>query len=469
MTILEDNESLHKLPVGLAIRLILDDVAYSNALPNWFDVIYIDYSRREDVIRQKLKAYLGGASPQPCFAIPVPRKSGKKKIWTIPSVNDQIVLQACILSFAERLDAECLDERVFSCRYNYNRQPDQLVFIEDQIAAWTRFQDKTKRRCAGGDCLLQLDLDSAFNSIDRSRLYDFLSHFSPAPVLGVLKRLLESFAFESGLPSVSNSIFFLGNAYLSEVDKIIHKNAPDFIRYVDDYRIFAESKASLEASLRRIARDLEKIGFRINSEKLRVGEGLEYLDAISKVKYSLSDDGAYASPAIVRDLMRGPDIASAILNTVNDPNRYLNDGWGRFQLAVIRKYRFNLEIGSVVKPAAEPPSLTTELSENVKLARRFLELLKGYSADPNEAWRTIWLLYVAKSFDFDLMNDKDTQTSTQLQAALENIRSSPRVSAVTRLWADKNAGAVVEGDDVNALHDLSYVASGQTHCKGCVT
>jgi hypothetical protein len=33
-------------PVQLAIRLLLDSVSYSNALPEWFDVLVIDYNDR---------------------------------------------------------------------------------------------------------------------------------------------------------------------------------------------------------------------------------------------------------------------------------------------------------------------------------------------------------------------------------------------------------------------------------------
>ncbi len=458
--------ALERLPVELAIRLVLDDIAYSNALPNWFDAISIDYSNREAIIRQKLRVYLGGSNPQPSFGVLVPKKSGKKKTWTIPSVNDQITLQACIASFAERLDTESLDDRVFS--YRYNRQPDRLALIEDQIAAWTRFQDETKLHCANSDCILQIDLKDAFQSIDRRRFYDFLSNFTIAPVLEVLKRLLDSFALESGLPLLNNSVFFLGNAYFSQVDKIVQTHAPKFIRYVDDYRIFGESKKSLEISLQRIAIDLERAEFHINSDKLKVGEGLEYLDAVSKVQYGVEiGDNGYVSPAVVRDLMRGEDIASTISTSINDPERYLNEGFGRFQLAVIRKYRFNRDIASIIKPGEQSSTLADALSGDLRLIRKFCELLRTYSRDPHEIWRTVWLLYVAKDFDFARIADRDMETAAQLQAALEDIRSSSSWPPVTRLWADKNAGTLAPGEDVNTLHDLSYVESGQRYCRGC--
>src|SRR5260370_16258518 len=104
----EQISAIDKLPVQLSIRLILDDLAFSNALPGWFDAISIDYSAREFIIRQKLKAYLGGAAPPSCFSVLVPRKSGTKNLWTIPSINDQIDSQPLVSSFPENLDTKCL-------------------------------------------------------------------------------------------------------------------------------------------------------------------------------------------------------------------------------------------------------------------------------------------------------------------------------------------------------------------------
>src|SRR5437762_7656828 len=66
------------------------------------------------------------------FGILVPKRSGTTKLWSVPTVNDQIILQTCVSSIAETLDIKCLDEkRAFS--YRYNRDPNRLALVEDQI------------------------------------------------------------------------------------------------------------------------------------------------------------------------------------------------------------------------------------------------------------------------------------------------------------------------------------------------
>jgi hypothetical protein len=61
-------------PVQLAIRLLLDSVSYSNALPEWVDVLVIDYNGRVKRINKALSDYLEGAIPRKAFEIEVPKK-----------------------------------------------------------------------------------------------------------------------------------------------------------------------------------------------------------------------------------------------------------------------------------------------------------------------------------------------------------------------------------------------------------
>lgn len=457
-------EALGVFPLQLGIRLVLDDISYSNALPYWCDTVSINYSTRESVIRRKLAAYLDGVKPEESFGIPVPRKSGAKRVWRIPTVNDQILLQACISSFAERLDREALKRRVFS--YRYNRDDNRLALIEDQIAAWARFQDETKLRCAGSDCILQIDLQNAFPSIDRVSLYDFLGNFSSGPVVDLFRILLESFSAGGGLPLINDSLFFVGNAYLSRIDSIVEKYEPQFIRFVDDYRIFSESTERLERSLRGITADLENAGFKINAGKLRLGTGEDYLDVVSTLRNNPKiQENEYVQPAVVRDLMRTEDLATVIAKTLDDPDRYLNEGFGRFQLGVVRKFRFDQSLPGA-RTDEDSESLSARLSGNSTLVRRFSDLLANYSQDRTEQWRTAWLLYIAKDLDFGMISPKDKELGVNLRAAIERIGSEESADPVVRLWANKNAGSYIGGEDVDKLHDLGYLESGRLHCTG---
>ena len=56
-------------PTQLAIRLLLDSVSYSNAVPEWVDVLTINYRGRENRINKALTDYFAGAIPRIAFAL----------------------------------------------------------------------------------------------------------------------------------------------------------------------------------------------------------------------------------------------------------------------------------------------------------------------------------------------------------------------------------------------------------------
>jgi len=457
---------IENLPVQLAIRLVLDDISYSNPLPSWFDAITIDYSLRELAIHQKLREFANRPVASKPFSILVPKKSGQKRSWPVPSVNEQIMLQACVSSFAGKSDADVLDARVFS--YRYNRQEDLLGLVEDQLTAWTRFQDETKRRCEDSQCILQIDLQNAFQS-----------RFTTQPVLDLLRTLMEALSVEPGIPLLNNSVFFLGNAYMATVDAIVRESTPEFARFVDDYRIFDSSSERLEKILRNITVELGKAGYQVNPSKLRLGSGQEYLDSVSRLKYKPDTDAmGYVRPTVLRDLMRREDIVKTISMSVSEPDKYLNEGFGRFQLAVIRKFRFNESVAQIVKQIVGEEDLDIEekegqgpstlgrlFAENRELINRMIERLQKYSQDPSEVWRTVWLLYVLKIVDIEHLTKVDADTALRLDNITSTVESSA-AGILARLWASAKAGTVVTGENVENLHDLGYMESGMLYCKG---
>jgi hypothetical protein len=160
------------LPVGLAIRLLLDSVSYSSALPPWFEALTIDYAARERRIREGIDRYEKGTNPSRAFEVLVPKRTGEKSTWIVPSINDQIICQACISSFAHQLEQATLQRtRVFGVLLNTD--PTRLAFLEDQVQAWSRFHALTKERCLTSECMLQLDIKEAFRNMRLQTVFEF--------------------------------------------------------------------------------------------------------------------------------------------------------------------------------------------------------------------------------------------------------------------------------------------------------
>ena len=451
------------LPIQLGIRLALDAVSYSNPVPEWFDPIRIHYAAKQTTIEAKIRGYLNGKRPKPPFGILVPKRSGTMKLWSVPTVNDQIILQTCVSSIAEILDKKCVDEKhVFS--YRYNRDPNRIALVEDQISAWGRFQNETNQRCKSSDCMLQIDLEDAFGHIDRNRFAEFLRRTVPDSIVSdLLERLLNAFATGKGLPLVNDSIFFLGNAYLSEVDHIISNHTTNYIRFVDDYRIFDSSRGALEALLTKISSDLKTAGFAINADKVKVGTGQEYLDAISQLKYSTKNvEVGYVATVIFRDIVTPKHLVTVIEQTLDAPDIRLNEGLGRFQLAALRKMRLNAAVADLANFQSTPSESFSELlSTNLAIVEKISRLLKGYATAQSELWRSIWLLYLRRDISDSAISD--TRLRAQFQDTVASIASSPTAAPVVRWWARGITSERLDSD-IELLHELDYVEQGALCC-----
>lgn len=463
-------EEVHKLvaalPIQLGIRLALDRTSFSNPVPDWIQTIAINYAEKEETIRRKISDYLSGGLPKASFTVKVPKKNGKAKTWIVPSVNDQIVLQTCVAAIAHDVYSRSVNrDQVFS--YRYNVDPNRLALIEDSIGNWNEFQIETKRRCLSNECILQIDLADAFASIARPSFFGFLAALLPGrfePKL--ISNLLDTISTNrTGLPLINDSLFFLGNAYFSQIDNVVRARTSNFIRFVDDYRIFGHSQEELSHLLEQLGPELKHLGFEISSEKIRLGRGQDYLDAVSKLRYEKStglertteQGSSYINAAIFSDLLNPEEMVNLVLQTVLNPDEHLNEGLGRLQLAAVKKMRLNAAISferNYFRSLRE--DFSAQLSSNRDVVRGILDLLRQYWHDPAQTWRSIWLLYISK----DIVDVPGKTLAKGLQELLVRIAHATEAPTPVRLWA--RSSVVPENQhELADLHESEYLECGQ--------
>jgi hypothetical protein len=450
-------------PIQLAIRLLLDSVSYSNALPEWVDALVIDYSDRAKHINKELMAYFEGAIPRKAFEIEVPKKFGMPKIWVVPSVNDQIVIQACVSSIAERIEGRCIDRTVvYSSRLN--RDPRRLSFLENQVDAWTKFQSAVHSRCATGQCLLQIDLKDAYEGIQIPSFAKFLDEKSNfAPAAQILSHLLNTFANgRSGIPLNNESVFFLGNAYFSVIDEILKKKNRQFVRFVDDYKIFDDSAPNLEGLLPELRNDLQKLGFEINDQKLKLGTGEEYLEAISKLKYAEIPKTEYIDASVQPDVYEPEGIMEQVLESLRKPDEFLHQGFGRLQMASLRRMHvrglFTETVGYEQSPLDDFREI---ISGNSEILNLIIQRLEDYTQKRDQTWRLVWVLYLCTFLEEPFPQDEKLRS--RIFDIIDQISHSNSVDRVARQWASTRRAkrVVVEDKRIEEIHDLEYLEAGR--------
>jgi hypothetical protein len=452
------------LPVQLACRLLLDDVSYSNALPDWFDVLTINYVERENRIRKSIAEYLKGTLPADPYTIDVPKRNGKSNTWVLPSVNDQIICQACVSAVAETIERKSVDRtRVFSCRLN--RDAGRLAFLEDQVTAWSLFQAELQSRCGSDNCILQIDIKNAFESIKLDLFEAFIDRAGvDATARQLLKSLIKSFSKgASGLPFLNDSIFFLGSAYFSEVDAIVSRHTRNFIRFADDYKIFGADRSSLETIASAIRTELASLGLEISDTKVWLGSGQEYLQAASKLTFAQTEGSSYVDSLAQPGVLRPADILAQLRMCLEKPDDYLHQGFGRYQMAAIRRMRvrglYSDAKGFGTSPADQFAGL---LAQDNDAIGRICDLLKSYSAENKNSWRLIWLLYLCKSLERTTI--ANSVVGNRLLLILRDIaNASPATATVDQLWAT-TMKKLPNGNAIEDLHQLGYIDEGRGCC-----
>jgi hypothetical protein len=265
-----------------------------------------------------------------------------------------------------------------------------------------------------------------------------------------------------GISLINDSVFFLGNAYFSIVDDILRQKRRQFVRFVDDYKIFGASELELEGFLPELRTELSKLGFEINDQKLKLGTGDEYLEAISNLKYAKIPKTEYIDASVQPDVYEPNDMMEQILESLRKPDEFLHQGFGRLQMASLRRMQirglFSERVGYEESPLDEFKKIFSEDSEALNL---ILERLEDYSQKSNETWRLVWVLYLCKFLSET--SSKNKKLRSHIFEIIDRISHSNSVDRVARQWAagGKAERAVVENEKIEEIHTLEYLEAGR--------
>ncbi|HEX9219924.1 MAG TPA: hypothetical protein VF858_05520 [Gemmatimonadaceae bacterium] len=452
----------------LATRLVLDSISYSNPLPDWLDPYILDYDIQCAAIVRRIEAYLRGRSvPAPPTAVQVPRRDRSTKQWLIPSVNDQIVLQVATSAIVDALrERSVLDRsRVFS--YSPNADPARLALNESQFSSWVRFEQATRERLAGVR-MLQLDLESAFGSIDIESFLNFFRELAP-PAVDLLMVMLRVFSPSGrGLPRVNDSLFFLGNVYLRVIDDVVTNHTSDWIRFLDDYRIFGRSDDELNNVLSGITHDLGPLGFRPNVQKIRLGSEREYLEAVEQIRYAKSTKEPYISAAVFDDVIEPSLLFALCCKTVDAPHELMHEGTGRYILQALRRMKTNSDIAFAQNQPHSPRAAFRRLARDPAFFDRLGKLMLDFARDGDE-WRLVWSLYFINVLvpgqeqeDDDIRWPEIPDAIRRLDPVLDQLSAMREVTPIAQAWL-RTIGSDSGGapESMETYYEMNYADAGR--------
>ena len=223
---------------------------------------------REDVLTGRYR-------PQPMRQFTMEKPSGGIRILSAQYLRDKLVQRALLIVLEPRA------EQIF--------HPDSFAYRPGRSVAKALARVRERIRI-GQNWLVDADIRSFFDSIPHKILLRVLKGFiRQGDTMRLIEQWLAQGAHHASLlrrrrgisqGAILSPLFC--NLYLTRFDDSLSRANIPFVRYADDFLLFADSRSRAEKALAYAAAELEKLGLQIHPEKTRVvraGPHVQFLGA----------------------------------------------------------------------------------------------------------------------------------------------------------------------------------------------
>ncbi len=207
----------------------------------------------------------GNYRPDPVRFFPVSKGDGKERIISAVTLRDKVA-QRALLAVLEPMGEAVFHENSFG--YRPGRSIDMaLAKCREHI------------NC-GMEWVVDADIKSYFDEIPHGPLMKRVRALIRDPkVVALIRRWLDvgvprrGFLGEAkGIPQGSVISPFLCNLYLTDLDRALGKANLPFVRFADDFLVFARTRADAEDARKFVEKTLRRLGLALHPEKTRIAK-----------------------------------------------------------------------------------------------------------------------------------------------------------------------------------------------------
>lgn len=184
---------------------------------------------------------------------------------------------ALVISMADEIEnarPPISEQRIFSYRYGWDDSRDSLF----QDLTWIDYRRQAVRLSRSKQFVIVTDIADHYARINHHRLENSLKRNCGRGRVRNLMRLLQRFSNRRsyGLPVGGPASRMLAELSLVDVDRGVGNAGVSFVRYADDYTMFADSKPDAYRALMELSDSLALEGLSLQKHKTRIMSASEF-------------------------------------------------------------------------------------------------------------------------------------------------------------------------------------------------
>ncbi len=282
-------------------RLITNpESTYKNYFRNTYSNFALALDENVNNLSLKMKS---GYLPEKSLRVYMPKANGLSRMYTLLTIEDQIVYQAYANIIANAITNKQVKSRYKRSVFgNLYTNPDSHFFYQPWQKSYKAYTGAIIRAYKSGlEYIASFDLTACYDSINHSLIKDILikNHFSDncaSDFINLLSKWESADGFElgSGIPQGPQASGMIAEMVLSEYDAYVEKLQKTYkfkyFRYVDDIRILADNRDTVKWILFLLDKKSKELGLFPQSSKIDLHKIQDVNLEVKRISLPLFDD-----------------------------------------------------------------------------------------------------------------------------------------------------------------------------------